>query len=169
MQVGGFMSSEKKTHSLETIREALRLDRQLCFALYRASGQMTRAYRDLLEPLGLTYPQYLVMMALWERSPRTVNEIGEAVDLDSGTLTPLLKRLESSGYVSRRRDKDDGRRVMIKLTAAGDRLRQQAVNVPLTFLGRLNTPIPELVTLLRSVKQLMQNMTTEEEKNGPSE
>jgi DNA-binding MarR family transcriptional regulator len=164
------MSSEPKiTHSEETIRQALRLDRQLCFALYRASGQMTRAYRDLLEPLGLTYPQYLVMMALWERSPRTVNDIGDAVDLDSGTLTPLLKRLEAAGYVSRRRNKEDARRLMVKLTAAGDRLRQQAVNVPLTFLGRLNTPIPELVTLLRGVKQLMQNMAAEAETKGKPE
>jgi MarR family transcriptional regulator, organic hydroperoxide resistance regulator len=99
-----------------------------------------------------------VMMALWEHSPRTVNEIGEAVDLDSGTLTPLLKRLEASGYVTRRRDKEDARRVVVKLTAAGDRLRQKAISVPLTFFGRLNTPLPELVELLRGVKQLMQNM-----------
>lgn len=165
------MSSVKKqtTHSDELIREALRLDRQLCFALYRASGQMTRTYRDLLEPLGLTYPQYLVMMALWERSPRTVNDIGEAVDLDSGTLTPLLNRLEATGYVSRRRDKEDGRRVQIKLTAAGDRLRQDAVNVPLTILGRLNTPLPELIALLRGVKQLTQNMESHKASDASEE
>ena len=165
------MSSAKKrtTPSEDVIREALRLDRQLCFALYRASGQMTRAYRDLLEPLGLTYPQYLVMMALWERSPRTVNDIGEAVDLDSGTLTPLLNRLEATGYVSRRRDTEDGRRVLIKLTAAGDRLRQEAVNVPLTFLGRLNTPLPELIALLRGVKQLTQNMELHKTSESPEE
>lgn len=161
------MSSVKKpAYSEEMVREALRLDRQLCFALYRASGQMTRAYRNLLEPLGLTYPQYLVMMVLWERSPRTVNEIGEAVDLDSGTLTPLLKRLESSGYATRRRDKEDARRVVIRLTAAGERLRQKAASVPLTFLGRLNTPLPELVVLLRTVKQLMKNM---EEHDAPKQ
>ena len=155
------MSAVKKAaHSEELIREALRLDRQLCFALYRASGQMTRAYRDLLAPLGLTYPQYLVMMTLWERSPRTVNDIGEAVDLDSGTLTPLLRRLEASRYVSRSRDKEDARRVLIKLTAAGERLHQEAVKVPLTFLKRLNTPLPELIALLRGVKQLTQNMST---------
>ena len=164
------MSSTKQTaHSEELIREALRLDRQLCFALYRASGQMTRAYRDLLAPLGLTYPQYLVMMALWERSPRSVNDIGEAVDLDSGTLTPLLKRLEASGYVSRRRDKEDARRVMIKLTAAGDRLRRQAVNVRLTFLDRLNTPLPELIALLRSVKQLAQNMQAQKDPDSTAQ
>lgn len=164
------MSSVKKSASSEElIREALRLDRQLCFALYRASGQMTRAYRDLLAPLGLTYPQYLVMMTLWERTPRTVNEIGEAIDLDSGTLTPLLKRLEASGYVSRRRDKQDARRVMIKLTAAGDRLRQEAMKVPLTFLGRLNTPLPELIALLRGVKQLTQNMAAQTTANTSNE
>ena len=164
------MSSNKQpAPSEELIREALRLDRQLCFALYRASGQMTRAYRDLLGPLGLTYPQYLVMMALWEQSPRTVNQIGEVVDLDSGTLTPLLKRLEASGYVSRKRDKEDARRVVIKLTAAGDRLRREAVKVPLTLVGRLNTPLPELVAILKGVKQLTKNMTAEKpDAPGPS-
>ncbi len=82
----------------------LRLDRQLCFALYSASSLVTRLYRPLLEPLGLTYPQYLVMLVLWEKAPRTVGELGEALCLDSATLTPLLKRLEAGGLVSRKRD-----------------------------------------------------------------
>jgi DNA-binding MarR family transcriptional regulator len=156
------MSSPKKKPAISPARarEVLRLDRQLCFALYRASGQMTRSYRDLLEPLGLTYPQYLVMMTLWERAPRTVNDIGAALDLDSGTLTPLLNRLESSQYVMRRRDKEDARRVQIHLTAAGERLRLEAAKVPLAFLDRLNTPLPELIELLRGVKQLSENMAS---------
>ena len=87
----------------------LRLDNQLCFALYAASGLVTRAYRPLLEPLGLTYPQYLVMLVLWEDAPRTVKALGQALDLDSGTLTPLLKRLEAARFVTRRRDAQDER------------------------------------------------------------
>ncbi|MDZ4320516.1 MAG: MarR family transcriptional regulator, partial [Phenylobacterium sp.] len=84
--------------------DPLRLDLQLCFALYGASNRVTRLYRPLLEPLGLTYPQYLVMLALWEKAPRSVGDLGQALDLDSGTLTPLLKRLETQGLVNRARD-----------------------------------------------------------------
>ena len=102
----------------------LQIDRQLCFALYSASLAMTKLYKPLLAPLGLTYPQYLVMMALWEGDGLTVSQLGERVALDSGTLTPLLKRLETAGLLQRLRDTADERRVLLRLTAAGRRLRK---------------------------------------------
>lgn len=100
-----------------------KLDQQLCFALYSASGLMTKVYRPLLAPLGLTYPQYLVMLALWERAPSIVGDLGEALGLDSATLTPLLKRMEAGGLVTRRRDPADERRVLVEPTAKGEALR----------------------------------------------
>jgi len=110
--------------------DGLRLDRQLCFALYSASNLTTRLYRPLLEPLGITYPQYLAMMALWERAPRSVGELGQALGLDSGTLTPLLKRLAAGGFVTRTRDVEDERRVLIHLTDEGRQLRERASSIP---------------------------------------
>src|SRR5512145_2869291 len=95
----------------------LLLDHQLCFALYSASLAMTKLYKPLLEPLGLTYPQYLVMLVLWESDGLTVSQVGERLALDSGTLTPLLKRLEAAGLVQRLRDSADERRVLLQLTA----------------------------------------------------
>ncbi|HEU4734555.1 MAG TPA: MarR family transcriptional regulator [Kofleriaceae bacterium] len=111
-------------------RDPLHLDEQLCFALYNASRAMTRAYAPLLEPLGLTYPQYLVLLVLWERDGLPVKDIGERLALDSGTLTPLLKRLDQQGLVERRRGADDERLVRISLTAAGRALRARARKVP---------------------------------------
>jgi len=110
--------------------EMLRLDHQLCFALYSASLAMTKLYKPLLEPLGLTYPQYLAMLVLWERDGLTVSELGQRLQLDSGTLTPLLKRLEASGLVQRLRDTADERRVLLRLTAAGRALKARAAKVP---------------------------------------
>lgn len=102
----------------------------LCFSVYATAHAFMRAYRPLLAPLGLTYPQYLVMVVLWERNARTVKEIGEALSLDSGTLTPLLKRLEAAGHVSRSRDESDERRVVVRLTPRGDALRAEAAGIP---------------------------------------
>ena len=102
----------------ETLEKELKLDRQLCFALYGAAHAFTRAYKPLLSPLGLTYPQYVVMMALWEEDDISVKALGEKVGLDSGTLSPLLKRLEQINYVARRRDAADERVVFITLTNA---------------------------------------------------
>src|SRR3954452_20672154 len=110
--------------------QALLLDNQLCFALYSASLAMTKLYKPLLDDLGLTYPQYLVMLALWEQDGLMVSELGERLSLDSGTLTPLLKRLEANGYVARVRDAADERRVHITLTAAGRKLKTRAASVP---------------------------------------
>jgi len=114
----------------------LALANQLCFALYSAHRAVTRAYGPLLEPLGVTYPQYLVMLALWERDDRAVTEIGERLGLDTGTLTPLLKRLERDGLVERRRDTGDQRVVRIVLTRAGRQLETKARDVPEQILER---------------------------------
>ena len=121
--------------------EVLRLDNQLCFALYGAANRMTRLYRPMLDALGLTYPQYLAMLVLWERSPQTVGALGDALDLDSSTLTPLLKRLEAGGLVERRRDPEDERRVIVALTGKGRALRDQAAAIPEQMICALDTPI----------------------------
>jgi DNA-binding MarR family transcriptional regulator len=108
----------------------LGLDDQLCFALYSASRAVTARYRPLLDELGLTYPQYLVMLALWESGPATVGELGRRLHLDSGTLSPLLKRLEASELISRRRRSQDERSVEVVLTGSGHRLRERATCLP---------------------------------------
>ncbi|MDE2146222.1 MAG: MarR family transcriptional regulator [Burkholderiales bacterium] len=110
--------------------EWLALDRQLCFALYSASLAMTKLYKPLLSPLGLTYPQYLAMLALWEADGLTVSQLGERLSLDSGTLTPLLKRLEALGLVQRLRDAADERRVLLRLSGRGRALQARARAVP---------------------------------------
>jgi DNA-binding MarR family transcriptional regulator len=111
--------------------EALLLDNQLCFMVYRLHRGITDLYRPLLGELGLTYPQYLVMLVLWESAPLTVSEIGGRLSLDSGTLSPLLKRLESAGLITRTRSAEDERSVRIALTGQGEDLREQAARVPL--------------------------------------
>ena len=112
------------------ISHSLQLDDQLCFALYAASRAVTGAYRPLLDELGLTYPQYLVLLVLWERRSCPVKDLGAALQLDYGTLTPLLKRLEAAGYVRRQRRADDERTVEVSLTEAGEALRERARAVP---------------------------------------
>ncbi|MYZ41562.1 MarR family winged helix-turn-helix transcriptional regulator [Schauerella aestuarii] len=108
----------------------LLLDNQLCFALHSTTLAMTKVYRGLLTDLGLTYPQYLVMLVLWEGDGLTVSEIGTRLFLDSATLTPLLKRLETAGHLVRERSAQDERQVIVSLTAAGKRLRQRAESIP---------------------------------------
>ena len=108
----------------------LKLDNQLCFTLYSAALAMNKVYRKLLAPLGLTYPQYLVMLVLWERDNLTVSEIGERLFLDSATLTPLLKRLEASDLLTRTRAASDERQVIIALSRAGKALKAKATQVP---------------------------------------
>ena len=132
----------------------LLLDNQLCFALYSASLAMTKLYKPLLDALGLTYPQYLVMLALWERDGLTVSELGERLFLDSGTLTPLLKRLEAAGLLVRLRDVQDERRVRISLTPAGRALREGAERIPPCVLESSQCSIPELTALTAELKQL---------------
>lgn len=113
---------------------APKLSDQLCFAAYSFTHALNRAYRPLLEPLGLTYPQYLVMLVLWEADGQTVKEIGERLKLDSGTLTPLLKRLEAGGYLTRQRGREDERQVIVHLTNEGKALSEKAAEIP-TALG----------------------------------
>jgi DNA-binding MarR family transcriptional regulator len=132
-----------------------RLDQQLCFALYSASGLMTRLYRPLLDPLGLTYPQYLAMLALWERAPSTVGELGEALGLDSATLTPLLKRLEAGGLVTRRRDASDERRVLVEPTPKGNALRERARDVSAAMLCNMPLEPAELKSLHRTLTRFV--------------
>jgi DNA-binding MarR family transcriptional regulator len=132
-----------------------KLAQHLCFALYSASGLMTRLYRPLLEPLGLTYPQYLTMLALWEHAPRTVGEVGETLGLDSATLTPLLKRLEANGMVTRRRDPADERRVLVEPTPRGQALRESAKAVSAAM--RCHSPLDgdELKSLHHTLTRLI--------------
>ena len=112
------------------INDVRQVGRQLSFALYSAANRIIRLHTPFLEPLGLTYPQFLVMLALYESTPRTVGELGLELGMDNGTLTPLLKRLESAGLVTRTRDPHDERRVLIDLTEAGETLRERACSVP---------------------------------------
>ncbi|WP_423458154.1 MarR family winged helix-turn-helix transcriptional regulator [Ottowia sp. VDI28] len=134
--------------------DLLKLDNQLCFALYSASLAMTKLYKPLLGKLGLTYPQYLVMLALWEEDAQMVSALGQRLSLDSGTLTPLLKRLETAGFVSRMRDTADERRVHIMLTAAGRRLKARAAQVPECLLAASQCSIDELVALTQQLRGL---------------
>lgn len=132
----------------------LQLDHQLCFALYSASHAMSKAYKPHLDVLGLTYPQYVAMLVLWERDGLTVSEMGERLYLDSGTLTPLLKRLEAAGYISRLRDAADERRVLIQLTAAGRRLKARAEPIPACMFETMQCSLSEIASLTQQVQQL---------------
>jgi DNA-binding MarR family transcriptional regulator len=138
--------------------DGLALDQQLCFALYAASLAMTRLYKPLLEPLGLTYPQYLAMLALWQRESLSVSQLGEQLALDSGTLTPLLKRLEAAGLVQRLRDVGDERRVLLHLTAAGRALRKRALDVPRQMARATGCERDELSTLTRQLHALRRRL-----------
>ncbi|GAA1773628.1 MarR family transcriptional regulator [Kocuria aegyptia] len=125
----------------------LRLDAQLCFALYAASRATTAAYREPLAELGLTYPQYLALLALWEEDGQTVSALGSRLRLDSGTLSPLLKRMETAGLLERRRGHDDERRVTVHLTPAGHRMRERAPAVQQRVLEASGLTTAEMETL----------------------
>lgn len=142
----------------------LLLDQQLCFALYSSSLAMTKVYKPILGELGLTYPQYLVMMVLWEREKLSVSELGHRLSLDSGTLTPLLKRLESMSLVTRERDSADERRVLVTLTGAGWQLRQRARGIPEKLLCATQCSIEEIQTLtlrLQALRSTLENARTD--------
>jgi len=141
-----------------TASDALLLDNQLCFALHSASLAMTKVYKPHLDALGLTYPQYLALLVLWERDGVSVSEIGERLYLDSGTLTPLLKRLEAQGLVDRTRDPQDERRVVIRLTAQGRALKEQAAGIPGCILGASGCDVDEIVKLAERIKLLRQQL-----------
>ena len=127
--------------------DPLALDRQVCFALAVANRAVLAVYRPLLEPMGLTHPQYLVMLALWGDAPMSVKEIGRALQLDSPTLSPLLKRLETSGLITRTRSAVDERQLIVELTDAGAALRAQAERIPAAVVQRLGGGLDELEEL----------------------
>jgi DNA-binding MarR family transcriptional regulator len=135
--------------------DPLALDRQVCFALAAASRSVIALYRPVLEPLGLTHPQYLVMLALWERSPRTVRDIGEALALEPATLSPLLKRLETAGLLTRNRRTDDERALDVELTTAGRALRSKAEAVPGQIVERLGMEVSELESTRDALTRLL--------------
>lgn len=137
-----------------TADPTLKLDNQLCFALYAASNAMTRLYRDHLEPLGLTYPQYLVLLVLWEQDGVAVKAIGRRLHLDSGTLTPLLKRMEQAGLVERRRSKADERQVDIFLTPAGEALKAEIRGVRAALGCLLPLPAADIARLRTELQGL---------------
>ncbi|MFC9660537.1 MarR family winged helix-turn-helix transcriptional regulator [Nocardia sp. NPDC055165] len=132
---------------MQELDDPLRLDRQVCFALAVANRSVLAVYRPLLEPLGLTHPQYLVMLALWGEAPMSVKAVAEAIQLDSATLSPLLKRLESAGLITRRRDPHDERTLHIDLTEAGRDLREQAEQIPPAVVARLGVSLADLEEL----------------------
>lgn len=143
----------------ETTPPQLQLDNQLCFALYRATRAVQRSYAPHLAELGLTYPQYLAMLVLWEaREPLTVGALGERLHLDSGTLTPLLKRLQEAGLVERRRDDADERRVLITLTRRGRALRDRAKDVPEKVFGCYGFSIADAAALLGTLNGLSERV-----------
>jgi MarR family transcriptional regulator, organic hydroperoxide resistance regulator len=138
----------------ESAQDDLLLSEQACFALYSASRAVTDVYRPLLAELGLTYPQYLVLLVLWESGPRTVRDVGAALSLDYGTISPLLKRLESAGLIERRREPRDERTVTVHLTDSGRALRGRVTHVPGTIgcaLGLDDRARHELIVLLRTL------------------
>lgn len=135
--------------------DLLALDRQVCFALAVASRNVIALYRPLLEPMGLTHPQYLVMLALWEDSPLTVKRLSELLALDPGTLSPLLKRLEAVGYLTRQRDPRDERALAVRLTESGRALRKEALKIPPAIIERLGMSLPELESLHTALTQVI--------------
>lgn len=134
--------------------ELLKLDHHVCFSLQAASRAFGSVYREALRDLGLTYPQYLAMMVLWERGPLPVKTISEQLRLDSGTLSPLLKRLESAGLVRRERSTEDERSVLVHLTGAGAKLRERALPVPRRILGATGLSVQEILSLQETLGRL---------------
>ena len=138
--------------------ECLKLDNQLCFPLYVCSKEIVRRYTPYLDPLGLTYTQYITMMALWQYGTMSVTELGEKISLDSGTLTPLLKKLEDKGYVIRERNKRDERSVQVKVTEEGYALREEAKGVPAAMGSCIDISVEDAKELYRLLHKLMDNL-----------
>ena len=153
--------------------DLLELDNQLCFALHATTRRVVRAYQSALAELDLTYPQYLVMLVLWgwdrsgEAQP-TVSALGARLDLDSGTLTPLLRRLEQKGLLVRARSREDGRALFVRTTAAGRALKQRAVRVPMAMLEQSPVPIEELVALRNQLQRLRAALPWQESSGAPA-
>lgn len=147
----------------------LRLDKQLCFALYAATNAITRAYRPLLRELGITYPQYLTLMALWQHGSSTVGELAAVLDLPAHALTPLLQRLEKAGLVARRRSAVDGRSVLIELTSAGVELHTSAAAAQRAVVCATNLAPTALAALRSELHNLVDNMQVPARKLQPME
>ncbi|OAS21341.1 MarR family winged helix-turn-helix transcriptional regulator [Paenibacillus oryzisoli] len=135
--------------------EFLKLENQLCFSLYASSRAITRMYRPLLEELGITYPQYLVLLVLWEQKESTVKELSEKLDLDSGTLTPMLKRMETQKLLVRNRSQEDERVVLIRITEAGLALYDQALCIPQTLFASSGLSQEEIVSFNEQLKRII--------------
>jgi DNA-binding MarR family transcriptional regulator len=138
-----------------TTPDLLKLDRQVCFALSVASRSVIAVYRPILEPLGLTHPQYLVMLALWEEHPRSAKDLSAALRFDPATLSPLLKRLEAGGFLVRDRHPDDDRSLLVDLTETGVALRAEAEKIPSQVIARLGMPLSELEALRDSLNRVI--------------
>ncbi|MDC6168353.1 MarR family winged helix-turn-helix transcriptional regulator [Paucibacter sp. XJ19-41] len=154
------MPRNQTTAAPSQAEQWLQLDQQLCFALYASSLAMTKLYKPLLEPMGLTYPQYLVMLVLWEADGISVSTLGQRLSLDSGTRTPLLKRLEAGALITRRRAQDDERRVDIFLSDAGRALKAQALNIPPQLACASACSLDELVSLTRRLHELRKQLSS---------
>lgn len=141
----------------EIIEEALNLDNQLCFPLYAAARQVVSLYTPYLKPLGLTYTQYIVFLSLWEKDGVTVGELGSKLYLDNGTLTPLLKKLQTQGYVDRNRAQDDERVVLITLTEKGRALKEQVKEIPFKVASCFSYPVEDSIRLRELLYQLIEN------------
>lgn len=136
----------------------LKLENQICFKIYTAEREITKLYRDLLEDLDVTYPQYLVLLVLWEKDSITVKELGQKLFLDSGTLTPMLKRMEGNELLERRRSLEDERSVIITLTKKGEELKQKAECIPSQLLNNLSTDYDELKNLDHTLTTILQRI-----------
>ncbi|NQT64288.1 MAG: MarR family transcriptional regulator [Candidatus Marinimicrobia bacterium] len=147
----------------ETSDEYLKLDNQLCFPLYATSRIITRMYQPLLEKVGLTYPQYIVMLVLWEGDSLSVKEIGERVQLNTNTLTPLLKRMQELKYINRVRSTEDERIVLVNLTKAGRDMKLKALEIPHQLIASLNYPADKAIELKRMLDDFMDRLSKAEE------
>ena len=168
MKLGHYVYVERQDEMTDrTLKQAIpeeekRLERQLCFAVYATAHAFTRAYKPILDRVGLTYPQYLVMLVLWEKSRLPVKAIGEQLDLDSGTLSPLLKRLEQNGLIARVRDPKDERQVIVSLTEKGSAMKGE-VDTIMTAIGEAaGCSMEEMVSLRERLQRLRSNLTAAE-------
>ena len=143
---------------MEKDYSALKLENQLCFPLYACSKEVVKKYKPYLDELDLTYTQYITMMVLWDKKTVNVKELGEELFLDSGTLTPLLKKLESKGYIVRERSKEDERNVLVSITEKGDALKDEAINVPYKMVQCVHLTKEEAQELYRLLHKLLDSV-----------
>lgn len=138
--------------------DSLKLENQLCFPLYACSKEIVRRYKTYLDKLDLTYTQYIVMMVMWEEKELNVKELGDKLFLDSGTLTPVLKKLEAKGYVTRERSKIDERTLIVTLTDSGKELREMAIDIPVGMRGCLKLSDEEMIQLRTMLGKILSDM-----------